>query len=786
MSLRINFNLSSVTAQRSLGATQDAYARTAERLATGLRINRASDDSAGMAVSERLRNQVRGLGQASRNAQDAIGLVQIAEGAMAETHRLLGRMRELAVQASNDTLSSSDRANLQTEVNQLVSEVDRIASATNFNGINLLDKNSAVSLHNAGSGLSLQLGADSGSSSVLSSLTISAVRAEDLGDVASLSSLDSNISTGAYTFSVGASTGLNYNAAVDTIFDLRDTINAVSGTSGVTATVTGGALKLDSGSASATVTADTGALLSSMFGTYSPTTARQTATTGSTIAELGISAGGSLSFVTDVAAGSGGASSTATLAEIGVTSSGTIRVTATVASVRSADQTVTAGEMGSTSGTFRVRFDNAAGNSANPTTVDVSYTADETLDAIAIRTAGLLYDYEWPPDGGSGDLGVASTADFGSTTAGTMTIDIAPAGSNNTDKMTITDVTGTLASLLGLTGSTKASQQQGTGKQTAAQTETIDVAYTASDTIEAVRARVMLALGNAGDVAYSTIGSLAGATATYSAGVLAIASNDSDVSLAVSDVSGTLASALGLSGTGATVTGSAVNTAAQTETVTVAYATTDTLGTVGTRIQTALRSAGAVGNSTTGTLAGSGADFGVTMVGGLSVDVVDSRVTLTTIGDTGGLLSGLNVSSSPAAAGGTTVQSSSVLQETNYTLVGSAYTSGVSSISSGNGSTLVISTQTDAAAAIATIDLAVDQVSAARANLGALQSRLESAARTIAVATENAAASNSRITDADIAEAMSDLVRTQVLQQAGISMLAQANQSPSLVLQLLR
>lgn len=150
MSLRINFNLSSVTAQRSLGATQDAYARTAERLATGLRINRASDDSAGMAVSERLRNQVRGLGQASRNAQDAIGLVQIAEGAMAETHRLLGRMRELAVQASNDTLSSSDRANLQTEVNQLVSEVDRIASATNFNGINLLDKNSAVSLHNAG------------------------------------------------------------------------------------------------------------------------------------------------------------------------------------------------------------------------------------------------------------------------------------------------------------------------------------------------------------------------------------------------------------------------------------------------------------------------------------------------------------------------------------------------------------------------------------------------------------------------------------------------------------
>jgi flagellin len=155
VALRINYNLASASAQRGLGASQDAYAKQANRLSTGLRINSASDDAAGMAVSEKLKNQVRGLNQAQRNAQDGVSLVQTAEAGLSETHSLLARMRELAVQASNDTLSVSDRANLDAEFTQLSAEIDRISSTVAFNGIYLL--NSGMS-----TGLTLQIGANNG------------------------------------------------------------------------------------------------------------------------------------------------------------------------------------------------------------------------------------------------------------------------------------------------------------------------------------------------------------------------------------------------------------------------------------------------------------------------------------------------------------------------------------------------------------------------------------------------------------------------------------------------
>jgi flagellin len=154
MALRINYNLAASVAQRSLGASQDNYAKQAERLATGLRINKAGDDAAGMAVSERLKNQVRGLNQAARNAQDGISLIQTAEGAMGEAHTILARMRELAIQASNDTVTASDRTNLMTEFSSLYSEIDRIATSTQFNGTAILTGGSTS--------LTLQVGANNG------------------------------------------------------------------------------------------------------------------------------------------------------------------------------------------------------------------------------------------------------------------------------------------------------------------------------------------------------------------------------------------------------------------------------------------------------------------------------------------------------------------------------------------------------------------------------------------------------------------------------------------------
>lgn len=138
MSLIVNTNIASLSAQRYLSNSTNALGATYKRLSSGLRINSASDDAAGLAISDRMTAQVRGLNQAIRNASDTISVIQIAEGALGETTNALQRMRELSVQAANDTYTYQDRQNLQKEVNQLVSEINRIADTTQFNNQLLL------------------------------------------------------------------------------------------------------------------------------------------------------------------------------------------------------------------------------------------------------------------------------------------------------------------------------------------------------------------------------------------------------------------------------------------------------------------------------------------------------------------------------------------------------------------------------------------------------------------------------------------------------------------------
>ena len=137
--MRINNNISALNAYRNLVMTDNRLNKSLERLSSGLRINRAADDAAGLAISEKMRGQIRGLNQAMRNAQDAISLIQTAEGALNETHSILQRMRELSVQAASDTLTSSDRMEIQKEIDQLTAEIDRIANTTEFNTKKLLD-----------------------------------------------------------------------------------------------------------------------------------------------------------------------------------------------------------------------------------------------------------------------------------------------------------------------------------------------------------------------------------------------------------------------------------------------------------------------------------------------------------------------------------------------------------------------------------------------------------------------------------------------------------------------
>lgn len=138
MGLRINTNAASLNAQKVLWGTKSALDKSMEKLASGYRINRAGDDAAGLAISENLKAQIRGLKQASRNAQDGISLVQVAEGSMSEISSILVRLRELGVQAASDTVGANERQFLNVEFDQLLSEIDRIAEGTEFNGTQLL------------------------------------------------------------------------------------------------------------------------------------------------------------------------------------------------------------------------------------------------------------------------------------------------------------------------------------------------------------------------------------------------------------------------------------------------------------------------------------------------------------------------------------------------------------------------------------------------------------------------------------------------------------------------
>jgi flagellin len=166
MSLRIQNNVEAFNAHRNLSMTGSGLARSMERLSSGYRINRAADDAAGLAISERLRGQIRGLEQAQRNVQDAVSLVQTAEGSLTEVHAMLQRVRELAVQFKNGSLSNADRTAIQSEVNQLASEIERIGASAEFNGIKLLNSSQSISF---------QVGAKDAQTIVVSTISLGAV-----------------------------------------------------------------------------------------------------------------------------------------------------------------------------------------------------------------------------------------------------------------------------------------------------------------------------------------------------------------------------------------------------------------------------------------------------------------------------------------------------------------------------------------------------------------------------------------------------------------------------------
>ncbi|MHB0886654.1 MAG: flagellin N-terminal helical domain-containing protein, partial [Bacillota bacterium] len=260
--MRINQNIAALNAWRNLTRTDESLNKSLERLSSGVRINRAADDAAGLAISEKMRSQIRGINQAQRNAQDAISLIQTAEGALNESHGILQRMRELAVQAASDTLTTSDRQEIQKEFDQLTSEIDRIATTTEFNTKKLLNGGAGtiVTATNANVG-GLEASGDTAAGTYALSAATMATKASDVttGTFATAASTlvsAGTVTIGGETFSFGGT---------NTVQDVLDAVNAKTSVTGVQATFTDGAgitfSSLSVGSSAKFSASSTGALV---------------------------------------------------------------------------------------------------------------------------------------------------------------------------------------------------------------------------------------------------------------------------------------------------------------------------------------------------------------------------------------------------------------------------------------------------------------------------------------------------------------------------------------------
>ena len=227
MALTINTNIPSLNAQRNLSKSQTDLNRSMQRLSSGLRINSAKDDAAGLAISDRMTAQIRGMNQASRNANDGISMSQTAEGALQESTNILQRMRELAVQSANDTNSASDRSSLNDEVIQLQAELNRIAQTTEFNGRKVIDG----TLEDA----TFQVGPNAGVNQTIT-FSIDSALAEDLSFVGTVIDATNGTPLSGTTVTGPIATGdliINENpvaAAAGTNADIAAAINAANGT----------------------------------------------------------------------------------------------------------------------------------------------------------------------------------------------------------------------------------------------------------------------------------------------------------------------------------------------------------------------------------------------------------------------------------------------------------------------------------------------------------------------------------------------------------------------------
>jgi len=749
----INTNVASLNAQNNLNKSAEMLTSSLERLSSGLRINSAKDDAAGLAISTRFTSQIKGLTQASRNANDAISLAQVAEGAMQESSNLLQRMRELSIQSANGTNSATDRAALQDEVNQLKQEMSRVANTTTFNGLKVLNGDLQNALFHVGAEANQTI-----------SVSINDTRATALGtnqvktnntespEGATHKELYIGVQGAAGGADLGAEVGVaQANSAANGYSASNFTINSTT-SAGVATTTTVAVAADDEASAVATaLSAQAGVEARGFNQVTIDNLATMNAATSITLEGQVISSGASTTV--DTIATAINADSTLQAAGIYATSDGS---SVTVTALDGRD----------------LSFANAAGTGVFDM-AGLDGAAATTLVATQSTTFGGRVDIML-------DQGMSISSDVDSITAATTVTTSAVAqgtindGVNNTTN-TANDLTNNVAAqnitIVGSTGSATAAVNADDAA------DSIATAVNALSGTTGVTASASTSVTLSGLSADGTIGfNLYGDNATASSLSATVTTSDlSSLVQAVNDVAGTtgITAAVGSNNSEIILshsTGKDIVIENFTHSAAVDFAApgvTAVSGTGSTQTAAVEQSLTVTGNAATNS-------------GGQAVNLYDggarTNFDSTVVGGeiTFNSANSFNVSSdvSGSATGSTSLFSGGA---------GSANSSTLSDVGQLN-----ISTQAGANDAISVIDGALDQISSIRAQLGSVQNRFSSTISNIASNVENLESARSRILDADFAAETAQMTKAQILQQAGVSILSQANSIPQNVLGLLQ
>ena len=780
----VNTNISSLSAQNALNRSQGMLSKALERLSSGLRINHAGDDAAGLSISTRFTSEIRGLAQAQRNANDAISLTQVGESGLNEITNILQRIRELSVQAANGTNSATDRASLQNEVNELKSELQRIATTTEFNGLKVLNGDLVGSV--------FQVGAKANQTITVS---INDMRNTAIGSYQLATNNTAGIERSTYrSFFTQTATGTGTNAfgasAADVTThtagaDLYENQNAAAGAvqAFTLRNVTAAGTNSDSVLTSTTAleVGDTAYEIATFLtsnGTASRTGISATAYNAITVTALTVASQATTLFwvsngsTTATAAGTLAITATSTLSSLAsqINTSTSTAYTAgiyaeysattgftTIYSPQGYDLGLHLASGGTTSSFTAVSaLDNGetasiTSHATNAQSAVYSGRVDVTLEPgyqlLAGDTAGYFVSAATTVLN-TESIGLAAATGYNNVAAQTLSI-AGPSGTS-TVAISVGDSAETIASSVNLASAT-------TGVTAKARTE-----VTLSD------------LSAAGTVTFNLYGDNASAQSVSA--VISDASNLTSLVTAINNVKGTTGITAAIGTTNASVvlthsTGKDVKIENFVHSTAVSNPTTAnvTSGATAPSTTAAQRSITVTGNASTN----NSALTTVLYDGGLR-DGYDSTVV-------GGQVTFLS------ATGAFTVSSSDSqeLQTAGASLFSTAEDT-TSSASLATVSSVDISTFAGANNAIDVIDGALDMVNSVRAKLGASQNRFEFTINALAGAVENLSTARSRILDADFAAETANLTKAQILQQAGIAVLSQANALPQNILALLQ